>query len=108
MLRFWTAVRPSAVRSGFQPPFTLLKALDHCPALFIIDLLSGDPDAWQAAETIRANKALGRIPMLFLAAAGFSDADAERAVALGGKGLLMHPVSPEALAAEIERILRRF
>jgi CheY-like chemotaxis protein len=85
----------------------LLKSLDHYPAMFIINLSLKDIEPWKLAEKIRATKALRKFPILLVADADLSDADAERALKLSAQGFLKRPVELEDLTREIERILSR-
>jgi CheY-like chemotaxis protein len=85
----------------------LLKALDHHPALFIINLSSKETDPWKLTEKIRNTKALRNAPILLLADSDLSDADAERAATLAVQGFLKRPLAPETLEKEIQRILER-
>jgi CheY-like chemotaxis protein len=85
----------------------LLKALDHQPALFVINLSLGTVDPWKLAEKIRATKALRNVPVLFLADSDLSDHEAERALGLAVQGFLKRPVDKHILESEIKRILER-
>jgi CheY-like chemotaxis protein len=85
----------------------LLKAHDHMPALFIINLLQDNAEPWKLAEKVRSLKAIRRCPILLLAEAKLSEADTERAVGLAIQGVLTRPFQPEILSQEIARILQR-
>jgi twitching motility two-component system response regulator PilH len=85
----------------------LLKALDHHPALFIINLSSKDTDPWKLTEKIRGTKALRNAPILLLADSDLSEADAEHALELTAQGFLKRPLDGAMLEQEIQRILER-
>lgn len=85
----------------------MLKALDHYPALFVINLSPRDADPWKFAEKIRQTKALKNFPILLVADSDLSDADAERALKLSAQGFLKRPLDVELVAREIEKILNR-
>ncbi len=100
-------------RLGHQPVVAhnyadgLLKALDHHPALFVINLSVKETDPWKLAEKIRGTKALRNAPILLLADAELTDTDAERALKLSAQGFLKRPVDSDVLAREMQRILDR-
>lgn len=85
----------------------LLKALDHQPALFIINLSLSEVDPWKLAEKVRSTKALRNVPILFLAGGDLSDQDAERALNLAVQGFLKRPLDKNTLEGEIRRVLER-
>jgi CheY-like chemotaxis protein len=83
----------------------LLKAHDRQPALFIIHLAQGEDEQWKLAQTIRKDKSLRKIPILFVAGSELSEADTERAIALSAQGLLVRPFTRGTLASEIARVM---
>jgi len=85
----------------------LLKASDHHPALFVINVSMKESEPWKLAEKIRGLKPLKNAPILLIADADLSDHDADRAVQLGAQGFLKRPVSVDTLSSEIKRILNR-
>ena len=88
-------------------PDAQLKSLDHFPALFVICIGQNDPECWKFAETVRKNKSLRSIPILFIGGTSISDADTERAIRFYAQGILARPLNVEVLKKEIERILQR-
>ena len=98
---------------GHQPIATtnyadaMLKALDHHPALFVINCSATDTDPWKLIQKIRATKSLRSVPILLTAETELSEADAERALELGAQGFLKRPTDPVVLQKEIERSLNR-
>ena len=100
-------------RLGHQPVVAhnyadaLLKALDHHPALFIINLSLAEVEPWKLAEKLRNTKALRNAPILLLADNNLSDADAERALSLSAQGFLKRPTDKAILESEVKRILER-
>ena len=85
----------------------LLKALDHHPALFIINCSAKETEPWKFAQKIRSTKALRNVPILFTAESELSETDAEKALELAAQGFFMRPTAPQVLHDEIERILNR-
>jgi CheY-like chemotaxis protein len=85
----------------------LLKASDHHPALFIINLSMRETEPWKLAEKVRATKTLRNAPILLLADADLTDADADRALGLAAQGFLKRPIEQNTLMNEIQRILQR-
>jgi CheY-like chemotaxis protein len=85
----------------------LLKASDNHPALFIVNLSMKETEPWKLAERVRSTKALKNAPILLLADADLTDADAERALKLPAQGFLKRPLAVEMLVQEIQRILER-
>jgi CheY-like chemotaxis protein len=85
----------------------LLKALDHHPALFVINLSASETDPWKLAEKIRDTKALRTAPILLLADAELSEAHADRALKLEAQGFLKRPIDSAVLEQEMKRILER-
>jgi CheY-like chemotaxis protein len=85
----------------------LLKSLDHHPALFVINCSAREAEPWKLAEKIRATKALKNIPILLVANEELSEADADRALALGAQGFMKRPLNVDTLNQEIQRILNR-
>jgi CheY-like chemotaxis protein len=85
----------------------LLKASDHHPALFVINLSMKETEPWKLAEKIRTTKTLRNAPILLLADADLSDTDADRALGLSAQGFMKRPVEVNTLMEEIQRILQR-
>ena len=74
------------------------------PDLILMDLSLPVMDGWEATRQIKAIPALSHIPILALTAHAMAG-DEERALAAGCDGYLSKPISPSAVAAEVERIL---
>jgi len=85
----------------------MLKALDHHPALLIIHLKARETDPWKLAEKVRETKKLRGVPILFVADAEPTEAEAERALTLSAQGFLKAPISDQMLVQEIAHVLDR-
>jgi PleD family two-component response regulator len=88
-------------------PDAMLKAADHHPALFVINISFKDSDPWKLTEKLRGVKALRNVPILLLSSTEFTDTQTEKALELGAHGLLTHPLNFETVSIEIKRILDR-
>lgn len=85
----------------------LLKAIDHHPALIVINCNSTQVDYWRFAQKIRGTKALRNVSILLMGSEELSETESERAIELAAQGFLRRPIGQEALSNEIERILKR-
>lgn len=86
----------------------LLKALDHHPALIVIDLSREEIEPWKLAEKIRATKALKHMPILLLSDSNLADEPSmNRAIKVSAQAFLHRPFKTDTIAEEIERILNR-
>ena len=74
------------------------------PDLILMDLSLPVMDGWEATRRIKAIPELQHIPILALTAHAMSG-DKERALKAGCDGYISKPISPTAVAAEVERIL---
>lgn len=71
--------------------------------LLLLDINMPGMDGFELLEEIRANDALGKVPVLICSTSGY-DKDMERAKALGAIGYLAKPASLEKLKPFIARI----
>jgi PleD family two-component response regulator len=85
----------------------MLKASDQHPSLVILNCSSKEIEPWKLAEKMRATKALRNVPILLIANAELSEADAEHALDLQAQGFLKRPLDHQMLGQEIGRILNR-
>ncbi len=74
------------------------------PDLILMDLSLPVMDGWEATRRIKALDACKDIPVLALTAHAMSG-DRERALDAGCDGYLSKPISPKAVATEVERVL---
>ena len=74
------------------------------PDIILMDLSLPVMDGWEATRRIKAIPELEHIPILALTAHAMSG-DEERARAAGCDGYLSKPISPKAVASEVERVL---
>jgi excisionase family DNA binding protein len=85
---------------------TLLKALDHHPALFVINVDSQDSDPWKLCQKIRATKALRKASILLVGTVDLTEAQAEQALKLEAKGFIKLTSGKETISSEIQRVTR--
>ena len=74
------------------------------PDLILMDLSLPVMDGWEATRRIKALDQCKHIPVLALTAHAMAG-DRERALDAGCDGYLSKPISPKAVAAEVERVL---
>ena len=74
------------------------------PDLILMDLSLPVMDGWEATRRIKAIPKLQHIPILALTAHAMAG-DRERALEAGCDGYLSKPISPKAVATEVERVL---
>jgi DNA-binding response OmpR family regulator len=95
-----------AVRT-FSTANVIQEAEDQHPSLMLITLMMPDGNGLDLCRSIRENRALARIPLVFLIPKA---AEEHRALALesGGDDCVIKPFSPRELVARVHAVLRRF
>ena len=83
----------------------LLKALDHHPALIVINLSQKETEPWKLAEKIRATKQLKHLPILLLSDSNLTGSAAEKALDISAQAFLRRPFKADTLAKEVRRIM---
>lgn len=83
-----------------------MTLLGHArPAVIVCDLHMPRHNGFTFVEKIRSNEATKDIPLLLVSATSWNAADRRRAAELGVPTLLVRPLEPEWLRAEIERLI---
>lgn len=75
------------------------------PTFILLDISMPKLDGWETLENIKANSAWAHIPVIALTAYAI-DSERERARSVGFSAYLIKPLSPSALIAEIEQIVK--
>lgn len=76
------------------------------PALVILDLFMPEMDGFAFLESIRAEPALNRLPVLVLSGSEKSE-DRVRAFELGADDFVVKPFNPMELTARVRNLIRR-
>jgi CheY-like chemotaxis protein len=76
------------------------------PALILMDATMPRMDGWEAARLLKADPDTKPIPLIMLTAHAFAE-HRQRAADVGADAFLAKPVLPDALAAEIRKVLAR-
>jgi len=84
----------------------LSSARDFKPDLILLDVMMPNFDGGDVAAQIRADSDLKNVPIVFLTALVTEKESARRPV-MGGYPFIAKPVTPEKLAENIEKFLRR-
>ena len=92
------------VREAEDGEQALEMAQDDPPDLILMDLSLPVMDGWEATRRIKAIPELKHIPILALTAHAMAG-DRERALSAGCDGYLSKPISPTAVANQVERVL---
>lgn len=79
-------------------------AVEHRPALVLMDISMPLMDGWTAARQIRADPTVAGIPIVALTAHALAT-DKARAEAEGFDGYLAKPVEPRRVVEEVRRLL---
>src|SRR5262245_58134515 len=76
------------------------------PAVILMDVTMPRMDGWEAARRLKDDLETKDIPLIMLMAHAFAE-HRQRAAAVGADVFLSKPVLPDALAAEIRKVLAR-
>jgi len=80
------------------------RAIDESPDLILMDLSLPRLDGWEATRRLKANRALGRIPIVALSAHAMR-AHEERALESGCDAFLTKPIDETLLYSTLARYL---
>lgn len=95
--------RVSTASTGTE---ALEAARQEQPALVVLDLMLPELSGFQVLERLRADRALGEIPVLMLTARR-DEPDRVQGLSLGADDYLVKPFSPQELVLRVRNILRR-
>jgi excisionase family DNA binding protein len=84
----------------------LLKALDHYPVLYVIDLTNWN-EGWALAERIRSSRNIRNSHILFLTKGNLKDSEIGRALDLRIQGCLNCDIKAKVLKQEVEKLLNQ-
>ena len=84
----------------------LLKALDHYPVLYIIDLTNWK-EGWVLAERIRNSRNIRNSHILFLSKGSLKEDEIGKALDLRVQGCLNTDVKAKVLQHEVEKLLNQ-
>jgi DNA-binding response OmpR family regulator len=96
-----------AVRAYPSAYGVLAEAEKQAPVLFLLDIMIPGGDGLELCRRIRANPALGTIPVIFVTAKT-SETDRILGLELGADDYISKPFSPRELVARVKAVLRRF
>lgn len=74
------------------------------PDVILLDFLMPELDGPELLALLRSTPELGSTPVIFLTGKE-GEAEAERLLALGARGVITKPFDPAALPGEVERLL---
>jgi diguanylate cyclase len=83
-----------AIRSARESP----------PHLILLDMMMKEMDGWTVAETLKADPATARIPIIALTVLG-SPEDESRALEAGVERYVVKPCLPAEMLAEVRRLV---
>lgn len=94
------------VRVEFQGIKAIVAAREFRPNLILLDILMPGMDGGEVAETIRDDKDLKNIPIVFLTAATTKKEVSSHGGIIGGRPFIAKPVSVEELISCIEKNIK--
>jgi CheY-like chemotaxis protein len=83
----------------------LSKAFELLPSAIVTDLALPGMDGFELCRQLRRDGRTRHIPLVAVTGYGGFVADTSRATSAGADAVLTKPCAPEALAAELERLL---
>lgn len=81
-------------------------ALEHAPALAILDVMMPKADGYEVTRRLREEEATKRMPIILLTARA-QEADVQRGFDAGADDYIRKPFSPQELRARVQAILGR-
>jgi DNA-binding response OmpR family regulator len=81
-------------------------ALEHRPALAILDVMMPKADGYEVTRRLREDEATKRMPIILLTARA-QEADVQRGFDAGADDYIRKPFSPQELRARVQAILGR-
>jgi len=95
------------VRAENDSKLVVQSAIEFQPDLILLDVIMPEMDGGDVAIALRANPALGKVPIVFLTAAMVKSEVDERGGVMGGYPFLAKPASTEEIVRFIDRNLNR-
>src|SRR6185295_2032148 len=84
----------------------LRKAVEHAPALIVLDVMLPEVDGLEVCKLLRRDPATASIPILMLTARA-AEIDRVLGLELGADDYVTKPFSPRELVLRVKRILQR-
>ncbi len=103
LYEYFLSLKGFRVTSASDGEEALNKAFELQPDLVVMDLSLPGISGWEATRRLKADERTKHVPVVILSAYDFSGATAE----LGCEGFLVKPCLPDAMIAEIVRVLER-
>jgi two-component system phosphate regulon response regulator PhoB len=104
MLRLVLTRRGFAVVEASDGAEAVVKAVERCPDLVLLDVRMPIMDGLEALRQLRAEARTAHVPIIMVSA---QPDQAERARALGSNGFVAKPAPPDALLKQIRAVLGR-
>jgi CheY-like chemotaxis protein len=82
----------------------LLKALDHYPSLFVIDI-SNWADGWVLADRVRSSRNIRTTHIMFMSSETLKEDQINKALELGVQGCLSDKIEEDSLRREVQKLL---
>ncbi len=83
-----------------------LELSRNLPDLVLLDVMMPEPDGWEVARRLRADKRTAQIPVVFLTAKT-GESDEIVGLEFGAEDYIMKPISIPKLLARVRAVLRR-
>ena len=103
--------KPYEVIIAYDGDEGLTKARQERPDLIILDIIMPVKDGFNAAEELKKDTELGKIPVLMLTSfserVGETSLSVSQGLALDAEDYVDKPVSPEELLRRVEKLLRK-
>ncbi len=80
------------------------KAVEHKPALMVLDLMMPDMHGFDVCQAVRKDRSLDDMKILISSAKGY-EVDKKAAKRLGADGYINKPFPSEEFAAEVEKLI---
>lgn len=84
----------------------LARARAFPPDLIMSDVCMGEGDGFDFIRQVKEDRALARIPFVFITSTAMKESDRRKGLALGAAKYLFRPLEPEQLLRELEECLR--
>ncbi len=82
------------------------KAIETLPDLILLDVRMPRVTGYDACKTLKENETTKHIPIVFLSAKG-QESEIKFGTALGAEAYILKPFSPDELADQVKRLLKK-